>query len=236
MYKSLLVLILFTSVTIAAPPTIEAPERVFGEIGDYTFFKVTTSGKGLKIVPLDQGLVLFPSDKLKDSNEIGVRATRPGTYKLLIYTGNADGPSEPKIISIVIGGVLPPSPNPPDPPKPDPIVPPVVDPLYKALKDAYDSDSAADKRERLRALAGVMKDASGYAKDQGILTNQTLVLKVSEQTRDKVGQSLLNVRRAIGAYMNKEFPTEVFQLTAEYRTKFSDVYAKIGKYLEEIGQ
>ena len=114
---------LLAATSVAEPPTVTVPEKVYGSVGDYAWFTVTTDGKGLQVVPLTAGLQFFPADKLKNPNEIGVRATVVGEYKLLVYAGNADGASPPKYVFVVFGGVPtpptpPPGPTPPDPPQP----------------------------------------------------------------------------------------------------------------------
>jgi hypothetical protein len=108
---------------LAAPPSVTAPEKVYGETGDWVFFTVTTDGKGVKFVPLDAGLSLFPQGKLRDPNETAARATKPGSYRVLVYSGNADGPSEPRVVLVVFGqpGPAPPEPKPPDPKPPEPV-------------------------------------------------------------------------------------------------------------------
>lgn len=119
MYRTaLLVVLLSASALGAAPPTVTAPPKVFGEVGDWVFVKATTDGKGLKVVPLDTGLKLFPSEKLKDPTEMGFYATKPGSYRVLLYTGSAEGPSDPTVITVTFGGS--PTPPGPEPPIPEP--------------------------------------------------------------------------------------------------------------------
>lgn len=104
----------------AAPPVVTAPERVHGDTGDWLFFTVTTDGKGVEVFPLDPGLRTFPSDKLKNANELGFYASKPGAYRVLVYSGGADGPSKPRVVTLVFGTA--PTPVPPGPV--DPPVPP----------------------------------------------------------------------------------------------------------------
>ena len=98
---ALLFLLAATTMATAAPPTVTAPEKVFGEVGDWVSVQVTTDGQGVKFVPLDAGLKLFPANKLKNANETLAFAARAGRYRVLVYTGGADGPSEPVIVTVV---------------------------------------------------------------------------------------------------------------------------------------
>lgn len=118
------VIFVATVLGFAAPPTVTVPDKVYAEVGDWAFFTVVTDGKGTKVVSLTPGLKRFPADKLKDVNEFGFRATTPGSYQVLVYSGNAEGASEPKIVTVVFGGSpIPPGPVPPGPEPPP--VPPV---------------------------------------------------------------------------------------------------------------
>ena len=229
----LLAILDISQVTLAAPPTVQAPEKIYGEAGDWVFFKVTTDSKQVtKIVSLTDGLELFPSEKLKDPTEHGVRARKSGTYKLLVYTGNAEGPSEPRFIQVTFGGNTIPDDDDKKPP------PPPIDPLLKEFVNAYGSINETefpDKRERLRQLVLVMKESAEYAKDANIVTNQALTNKVASQTQEKVGLgNLLPVRKVIGAYLNKEMGTTLITLDATNRAKYVELYTKIAKLLDSI--
>lgn len=141
-YGSAVALALACGLASAAPPVVTAPEKVYGETGDWVFFAVTTDGKGVKFVPLDTGLSLFPSGKLKDPNETAARATKPGTYRVLIYTGNADGPSEPKVVAVVFGGPAP---------GPDPV--PLPDGKFGLIKVSREGAAKVSDRSLNGALA-----------------------------------------------------------------------------------
>lgn len=217
------------TVAESAPPTITGSDKVFAEVGEWAEVKVTTDGKSIRFVPLDDGLLFFPFDKLKDPSTAFVSARVEGRFRILCYTGSADGPSDPFIVTVTFGRpVLPPTPKPPVPPVPVP-----VDPLVKVFADALAADAAPDGRERVRALAAVMREAATYAKTEA--TNQDLAAKVSARTREKVAASLPNVRKAIGAhFVSEKFPAEVVTLDANLRTRFEASYTRIALALEEV--
>jgi hypothetical protein len=146
--------------------------------------------KAVRFVPLDDGLKLVPADKLKDEFATFVRATEAKTYKVLVYSGNADGPSNPVYVSVTFIGKPQPNPDPDPNPNPGPTADPAT---VKALRAGYLRDNAPDGRERLKALAGAMAQAAKSAADPAILTNAALTARVAKDTADKVGESLHGV-------------------------------------------
>lgn len=121
---SLVVLLALAVPVFADPPTISVPDKVQGDAGPPLRVKATTTGKSVQWVALDPGLFVFPAELLKDSMTAVVWSTNPGTYRLMAYTGNADGPSLPAICVITIGTPTPPGPGPgpgPGPIPPSPI-------------------------------------------------------------------------------------------------------------------
>lgn len=231
------ILLLSASYALAAPPTVTGPDKVYGEVGDWVEVKVATTGKSVKFVPLSPALKVFPPDKLKDPLSTMVRAGEANTYQLLAYTGTEDGPSDPLVITVTFGPPQP-GPNPPTPPVP-PVPPPGpgVDPAtLKALTAAYKREVAADTRERTKALAGAMSDAAKLAADAGITTNAVLAARVNKATTERVGDSVMELRKEIGELLKAEFPTEVFTLTADRRKQFSAAYTRFALVLEELAR
>jgi hypothetical protein len=111
-----------TVVAQAAPPVVTVPQEVTGDVGSFVAVRATvTDAKIVKFVPVDAGLNVFPADLLADKTATVVTAGKNGRYRILCYSGNADGPSEPVVVTVVIGGGGPPVVDPvkPDPPKPD---------------------------------------------------------------------------------------------------------------------
>lgn len=111
-----LLLVLAAALVQAAPPVVTVPAEVKGEVGAFVAVRATvTESKVVKFVPLDAGLNLFPADLLADKTATVVTSGKAGRYRVLCYSGNADGPSEATTVTVVIG-----DPPPVDPVKPDP--------------------------------------------------------------------------------------------------------------------
>lgn len=110
-------LFMLAPLAFAAPPTLTLPAEVTGEVAAFVTVKATVAGdvKGVKYVPIDAGLSVFPSDLLSDKTVTVVVASKAGRYRVLAYSGNADGPSEPAITTVVIGGAKPVDPPPVSP-------------------------------------------------------------------------------------------------------------------------
>lgn len=145
MMRASLVSVLFLAgVCFADPPKIDVEKEVKGSVGQWISIKGTTDAKNIRFFPLDKELYQFPfSDVFPPEMTAGLKSTivqshKAGTYRLLAYTGNADGGSEPVIIRVVIEGTgpapFPPGPNPPIPvpPGPAPVPPMPVPPAPPA--------------------------------------------------------------------------------------------------------
>ena len=106
----------------AAPPVVTLPAEVTGDVGSFVAVRASvTEAKVVRFVPLDAGLNVFPADLLADKTATVVTAGKPGRYRILAYSGNAEGPSEPATVTVVIGG-SPPVVDPVKPgPKPEPV-------------------------------------------------------------------------------------------------------------------
>lgn len=230
----------------AAPPTLSAPETVYGAAGDWVFVQVTTDGKWVRFVPLDPGLTVFPAGKLKDPNETAFRAARPGTYKVLVYTGNAEGPAD-KTISLVVG-VPPPTPTPgPDPSNPPGPQPPAPDPksdaaLVTSLKTALALDTAAKgalQKDYCQKLGEVYLEGARLLRADA--TNALTVAKFYEMTFNvsvaagvpRRDQALTEVRKVIDGL--GKFDTTTLLVGAE-KDKYAALWDKIGASLREAAK
>lgn len=249
-YVSTLVLLLGATLQ-AAPPTIQAPEQIYTQVGEWAFLTVTTDGKGVKcIVP--KGVSQFPSGKLKDPNEMGFRATKVDTYTIVLYTGNADGPSEPKYITLVVGHApIPPTPGPivPDPKTPDtPVVPepkvnPLADPaLVKLFQKALDDDTrmyGVGQAQWATKLGNVYLETSKLLDQDttntltfGNLYNITFTASTNQKIPRR-DQALTAVRKVIDE-MGKHDASLI--LRGEDKRKYVDLWNKIGASLVEASK
>ncbi len=126
--RAILFLLLAGSAFAGEPPTLTLPPKVEG--GSFAVLAAVTDGKAVEYVPLDKGLEFFPNTLLRDP-KVAVVFGPKGSYRVMAYTGNADGPSKPAYTVVVLGGGTEP---PPDPPKPDPPTPgPKAAKLYLAV-------------------------------------------------------------------------------------------------------
>lgn len=122
-YLSCPALVLLTALSaFAEPPKVTLPAKVEGQ--SFAVLSAETDGKAVEYVPLDKGLEFFPAQLLRDS-KVAVVFGPKGSYRVLAYSGNADGPSKPAYTTVVLGGAAPPAPGPgPNPPPTDPPVTP----------------------------------------------------------------------------------------------------------------
>ncbi len=115
---SLAVLVATAGLAFADPPTLTLPPKVEG--GSFAVIAAVTDGKAVEYVPLDKGLEFFPATLLRDP-KVAVVFGPKGAYRVLAYTGNADGPSKPVYTTVVLGGATVPIDPPKDPPKDPPV-------------------------------------------------------------------------------------------------------------------
>lgn len=157
------------AVAFAAPPTLTLPAEVAGEVAAFVTVKAAVTGdaKGVKYVPVDPGLSVFPSELLADKTVTVVVASKAGRYRVLAYSGNADGPSEPAMTTVVIGGAKPSDPPVVTPPPDKPTDPPADKPAdvyyFAVVRSDQATKEIADAMrlpawDELRAKGHVVKD------------------------------------------------------------------------------
>jgi hypothetical protein len=157
-----ILLLLVAAAAQAAPPVVTVPAEVAGEVAAFVVVKAAvTDAKAVKFVPLDSGLSVFPSGLLSDPTVTVVVAQRAGRFRILCYSGNADGPSEPAVTTVVIGGATVPIIDPKDP---DPVAPPTTAFYFAVVRPdgPVAPATAAALRlpawDALRAAGHLMKD------------------------------------------------------------------------------
>lgn len=103
-HVQVLAFLLVAESLLAAPPSIKAPEKVEAKAGEWVALPVTTDSKHPVRFVFPPTLSVFPVEKLKNPNEAYVTGM-PGSYKVLAYTGDERGPSDPVVIVVnIVGG------------------------------------------------------------------------------------------------------------------------------------
>lgn len=92
---------------LLAGQKIELPAEVRGEPGAFIAITPKTDGKRVKYYSLDAGLNSFPAELLSNPTATVVTAPTPGRYRLLAYTALGDMPSDPVIITVIVGEAAP---------------------------------------------------------------------------------------------------------------------------------
>jgi hypothetical protein len=223
--------VLFALVLLSCPcayaADLKIPEKLKGEVGDFIPVKADTTATVVKWVVLDDGIKLFPVDLLRDTKTVVVLARKAGTYRLLAYTGDKDGPSDPLICTITIGNPAPPTP-PPGPPGP-------TDPLTQVLSAAYQADPGTTKEVDLQTLAGVFHSAATLARDSSIKTVGDLYAALKKASSALPDTSLLDVRRAISVELMSKLPSDTSaQLDLSSRSLASAQFSRMAAILDSI--
>ena len=147
----------------AAPPDVEVPAKVTGDPGAFLVITAKTDAKGARFYAVDPGLNLFPAGLLTDPKS--TVATGPkGTYRVLVYAGNADGASAPKVVLVEIGGGIPvvPPVKPVDPP----VIAPPTGLFYFLIVRADGPASPAFTKTMGDAAWDTLRAAGHKAKDK----------------------------------------------------------------------
>lgn len=229
--RPVLFVLLWPAVLFAAPPSITIPDRVKGEPGAFVRVTATTDGKNVRWIALTPGLAVFPADLLRDSRTTVVVALRPGAYRLLALTAVGDELSEPaECVVEIAGDPPPPGPEPPTPPAPP------ADPLAEALARLYTADSAANKAEHARALAGFYRQAARSVDARELRTAGELYQVLRRASAAVVPDDALpGLRRRIADELRAVLPTRGdAALTDAHRAAARALFLRLAALLETL--
>lgn len=148
--KKLAVIFLLLCVGTLSAVDLTVPVQVTGQPGSFIQIPAKTSGTLVKWYVVDQGVNLFPTDLLKDTKTAVVVAPTAGSFRILAYTSDATGPSDPAVCTVVVG--TPPPPTPPTPPAP-------TDAFTQSVQDAYAKETDPNKAKQAAWLASVYQGA-----------------------------------------------------------------------------
>lgn len=202
---------------------VELPAEIKGEVGSFIAVRPKTDGKLVRYYSLDSGLNSFPAELLSDATATVVTAPKPGRYRLLAYTALGDRPSDPVIVTIVVGGAAPPTPPVPTPGE-----------YERSLLDIYgalqDSDRDATRIALAKVYRACVTECMGNHTTAGDLY-QALVKIASAVPASK----LSTLRDRVGAEVAKIAPNDpTATITAAQRASVGDIYERTATLLESI--
>lgn len=208
---------------LLAGQRVELPAEIRGEVGSFIAVRPKTDGKLVRYYSLDSGLNSFPTELLSDATATVVTAPRAGRYRLLAYTALGDRPSDPVIVTIVVGGAAPPTPPVPTPGE-----------YERSLLDIYGALQDADRDATRIALAKVYRacvtECMGSHATAGDLY-QALVKIASAVPASK----LSTLRDRVGSEVAKIAPNDpTATITAAQRASVGDIYERTATLLESI--
>lgn len=204
-------------------PTL--PSEIAGQPGAFIAIKPKTAGKVVKFVALDSGINLFPSDLLADKTATVASSVTPGRYRILAYTALDGAPSEPAIVTVVIGGVAPPD-VPPDP----------EDPLAKAIESLWGALQEPDRETNKSKLVTVYRRAAQIAMNNEIGTVGGLYSAMRDESNKLIPATVLkSIREKAGEAVCEVAPTApATKLTSELRAKIAEIYNRLAKIVEGL--
>lgn len=204
---------------------VELPAEIRGEVGSFIAVRPKTDGKLVRYYSLDAGLNSFPAELLSDATATVVTAPKPGRYRLLAYTALGDRPSDPVIVTIVVGGAAPPTP---------PVPTPTPGEYERSLLDIYgalqDSDRDATRIALAKVYRACVTECMGSHATAGDLY-QALVKIASAVPASK----LSTLRDRVGSEVAKIAPNDpTATITAAQRASVGDIYERTATLLESI--
>jgi len=208
---------------------LKLPEKVTGDPGSFIRIPAETKGATVKWYVVDPGLNLFPVDLLKDTKTAVVTTTKEGTYRVLGYTSDASGPSDPAVCVVVVGAPVPPTPpTPPAPPTP-------TDPLAKAVQAAYDADPDPTKAKHFADYAALWRQASTQTVFDANIKDTESLLTVMIKARQVLmpDTALASIRKIVGAKLNETLATPM-TLDDATRAKVSATFKGIADSLSQV--
>ena len=202
---------------------VELPAEIKGEVSSFIAVRPKTDGKLVRYYSLDFGLNSFPAELLSDPTATVVTAPKPGRYRLLAYTALGDRPSDPVIVTIVVGGAAPPTPPVPTPGE-----------YERSLLDIYgalqDSDRDATRIALAKVYRACVTECMGSHPTAGDLY-QALVKIASAVPASK----LSTLRDRVGSEVSKVVPNDpTLPITAAQRASVGDIYERTATLLESI--
>lgn len=200
---------------------VELPAEIRGEVGSFIAVRPKTDGKLVRYYSLDAGLNSFPAELLSDATATVVTAPRAGRYRLLAYTALGDRPSDPVIVTIVVGGAAP-----PPVPTPGEYERSLLD-IYGALQD---SDRDATRIALAKVYRSCVTECMGNHTTAGDLY-QALVKIAAAVPAAKFS----TLRDRVGAEVAKIAPNDpTATITAAQRASVGDIYDRTATLLESI--
>ncbi len=139
-------LVTVMGVCLGSPP-VDIPSEVKGDVGSFITVTGKTEGVTVRFVALDPGLSVFPPNLLTDKKSTVVVAAKSGRYRLLAYSSIKDDPTEPFVVTVVVG-------DPPPVVPVNPIVPPDIKPNepLKSLRVFLITDNATPLTDDQKAV------------------------------------------------------------------------------------
>lgn len=213
------------ALVLACFAQLTLPAEIKGEPGTFITISADTKGSIVRYVPLDAGLQVFPAHLLADKKSTVVLSLTPGRYRVLGYTAVDGNPTEPAVVSVVIGD----RPTPPDQ-VPDHAA------LLSALSGIWGGHVERDKQGKLDQLIATYRSIEGITADEQIRTTDAL-MRACVEARKKSGladDAILPIRQRITEEWTRALGDGDAPLTPELRARARGVAIKVLRALEGL--
>jgi len=213
------------ALVLACFAQLTLPVEIRGEPGTFITISADTKGAIVRYVPLDAGLQVFPAHLLADKKSTVVLSLTPGRYRVLGYTAVDGNPTEPAVVSVVIGD----RPTPPDQ-VPDHAA------LLSSLSGIWGGHVERDKQVKLDQLIATYRSIEGITADEQIRTTDAL-MRACVEARKKSGladDAILPIRQRITEEWTRALGDADAPLTPELRARARGVAIKVLRALEGL--
>lgn len=191
---------------------LELEDKIKAQVNVPVTLVPKTTGTVVRYVLDTPGLVVFPSDQLRDPRNLVFWASAPGTYVLHAYTAVDNIPTEPEYVTIEVEGLTPtpPGPGPSPGPQPGPQPGPTPGPSSDLTKRAQTALGAVAldanlKNQTQRALAKGYQQLYSQVMAGGVTTNEEAFEAFTQANANAVGgllASWTSFIKALGTDMN----------------------------------
>ena len=208
-------------------PSLKLPQEIKGLPGQFIAIRAETDCKAVKYVALDSGLNVFPSALLADPKSTVVTSVVQGKFRLLAYTAMGDQPSEPVVVSVVIGNPAPLPPAPPSPPDTS---------FMESLQSIYSAIQEQNRESNKSSLAELYRQASTLSQDKNIKTIRQLLMTIKDGSKKLISEdALVSLRERIQQELSSKFTQPMNSaLSDEMREDFSMMFSRIAGILEQL--
>jgi hypothetical protein len=211
---------LILATILAQTPLVELPKELTVRSGRLLKIESKSAAKTVKWVNTSDDADLIVSE----SGRWAIFSSNvAGTYKIFAWTAQGDMPSEAAICTIIVGGGIPPPPEP-------------ASPLRAALQAIYGADGDPKKSDYKTTLIALYTELAKASSDESLVSVGDFYSLAKRSANSVLPvDALPAIREKIANEFGKVFPEDPkAKLTPEIRSVFASQFSSMSQLLGEI--